>query len=62
MKEKSGVAALPELTEFDVTHLEITDLIFLNASRKEIATWVAELTTVDFPNQKIVMRLVRFQV
>gem|GEM_PF-5329317 len=33
MKENSGVAALPELTELDVTHLVITDLIFLNASR-----------------------------
>ena len=32
---KSGLAALPELTEFDVTHLEITDLVLLNASRKK---------------------------
>lgn len=33
-KEKSDIATLPELKEFDFTHLEITDLVFLNASRK----------------------------
>ena len=53
---KSELGAMPELTEFDVTHLAMADLVFLNASFKDMASGVAGWTTVEFPDQKIVMR------